>query len=134
MLKKSKVLRAIRINLEQGNLLTVAQEKAGLKSRSTLHTWRKKYPRIDRYIIECSNRSENRRTTIVEDSLFKAAAGGNVGACAFYLKNKAGWKDSPAVLVNATASAQASSNVALTNLKDTELDELVESIVKKRQG
>lgn len=134
MLKKSKVLRDIRTHLEQGNLLTVAQEKAGLKCRSTLHHWRKKYPRIDRYIVEASSRSENRRTTIVEDSLFKTAIGGNVGACAFYLKNKAGWKDSPSVIVTASASAQASSNVALTNLKDTELDELVESIVKKRQG
>ena len=90
MLKKSKVLHDIRLNLEQGSLLTVAWRKAGLKSSYTLHSWRKKNPRIDRFIKACQEHSNDKRVSAVEDALFKKLIDGKGSAAdyIFWLTNR----------------------------------------------
>lgn len=75
MYKKSQKLHLIRKELENGTLLTIAQQKAGLRSSDTLFKWRKKYPRIDRFITACQSICEEKRITKVEDALYKRAIG-----------------------------------------------------------
>ena len=97
MYKKSKILPLIRQGLEAGTTLGVAIRSAGLKSTYTVDLWRKKRPLIDRYLIKCIAKCDNRRNDAVVDSLFKQANSGNIGAIAIWLKFKMGWKDSPLV-------------------------------------
>lgn len=130
-----RTARRIIKNLQNGVSLHMACQAAGLNP-STFWKWRQipqKKTGILRFGLFIRGILDS-RTQLVEDSLYKNALKGNVTAQIFWLKNKAGWKDSPTVLVNANVSAQANSGMTITNLKDTELDELVESIVKKRQG
>jgi hypothetical protein len=96
MYKKSEMLPKIRKSLEDGQCLGVAIRNAGMKSYSCLDKWRKR-PMIKRYLDACVDRSETRRVNAVIDTLFKTAISGNVAAICFYLKNKAGWKDSPLI-------------------------------------
>jgi len=100
MYKKSEKMKLIRQSLEAGNCLGVAIKQAGMKSYNTIQEWRAERPMIDRYFAACTNRMENKRVDAVVDALFKTALGGSVAACAFYLKNKAGWKDVDAPVVN----------------------------------
>jgi len=79
MYKKSKILKALRAELEQGTALLVAQKRVGLKSCGTLFYWRQR-PLIDRYVKACVGRCDRKRIQVVEDAHFKAAAEGNVRA------------------------------------------------------
>ena len=104
MYKKSKILRAIRNELQNGNQLMVAQSKAGLHSSNTLHLWRKR-PLIDRYILKCIALSEEKRIVAVEDAQFKSAINGNTKAQEMFLLNRASdrWKkDKNIITVNNT--------------------------------
>ena len=96
MYKKSEMLHKIRQGLEDAQCLGIALRNAGMKSYSCLERWRER-PLIDRYIKRCIDKSETRRVNAVVDALFKTALSGNVAACCFYLKNKAGWKDTSLV-------------------------------------
>lgn len=99
---KSKVLKALRAEMENGTQLLVAERRAGLRSTQTLHKWRKTWPRIDRYVQACFERCERKRTGIVEDALLKAASEGNTTAMIFWLTNRAPdrWADKRAVVNN----------------------------------
>lgn len=104
MLKKSKVLREIRKYLEEGNLLTIAWQKAGIKSPWTLHSWRKKYSRIDNYIVACLTRSDDKRVSAVEDKFYQRLLAGEASEAGyiFFLTNRIPerWKDRRAVVNN----------------------------------
>lgn len=104
MLKKSKILHDIRQHLTNGCLLSVAIDKAGVKSRQTIQNWRVKSPRIDRYIIACMNRSDDKRVSAVEDKAFQRLIAGEANAAEyiFYLTNRRPerWKDRRAVVNN----------------------------------
>lgn len=59
--------------------------------QSTMHSWRQpKGGRIDRYILSCIKRSDDKRTDIVEDAFFKklAIGAGSTGDYVFYLTNR----------------------------------------------
>lgn len=104
MYKKSKILKAVRNELQSGNQLMVAQRKAGLKSPDTLHRWRER-GLINRYILRCIELSEEYRVTAVEDAQFKAAVSGNTKAQEMFLLNRCPerWKrDKSIVTVNTT--------------------------------
>ena len=94
MYKKSEKMRLIRQGLEAGNCLGIAIRNAGMKSYFTIFNWRKR-KLIDNYFRACIDKMENHRINLVVDTLLKTALSGNVAAMCFYLKNKAGWKDSP---------------------------------------
>jgi len=78
---KSKILKKIREGLAKGGGIGNACEAAGITSMS-LWRWRKKYPRIDRYMESLTEH----RVQLVEDSLYKAALKGNTPAQMFFLK------------------------------------------------
>ncbi len=104
MYKKSKILKAVRNELQSGNQLMVAQRKAGLKSPDTLHRWRSR-PLINRYILRCIELSEDYRVAAVEDAQFKSAINGNTKAQEMFLLNRASdrWKkDKSIITVNNT--------------------------------
>jgi hypothetical protein len=94
MYKRAEILPVIRRGLENGDCLGVAIRNSGLKSPYTLALWRKRWPRIDHYIIACIDKSKTRRDSAVLDSLFKQAAiVGNPTCIAIYLKYHMGWKE-----------------------------------------
>lgn len=99
---KSKVLKQLRGELENGTQLLVAQRRSGLRSTFTLHSWRKKWPRIDRYVKACEERCDHKRVSIAEDALIKAASEGNTTAMIFFLTNRCPerWADKRAVVNN----------------------------------
>lgn len=99
---KSKVLKALRGELEGGTQLLVAQKRVGLRSTYTLHSWRKKWPRVDRYVKACEERCDKKRIVIVEDALAKLASEGNATAIIFFLTNRCPerWADKRAVVNN----------------------------------
>jgi hypothetical protein len=101
MYKKSKVLRIIRKEMEQGAALGTAQVRAGLRSPATLDRWRNR-PLIEKYVTACINRKDSVRIKMVEDSLLKAAIDGNTTAIIFFLTNRAPdvWADKRAVFNN----------------------------------
>ena len=88
MYKKSKILRAVRKELEAGNLLLVAITRAGLRSENTLLNWRKR-PMIARYIDRCMGKSDEKRIVAVEDAQFKSAINGSTKAQETFLFNRA---------------------------------------------
>ena len=90
MLKKSKVLKIIRNEMtEKGDLLLVAEYRAGMRSPQTLLNWRRDHPRVDRYILKCLSLCEDKRVALVEDAQFKSAMSGSVKAQETFLFNRA---------------------------------------------
>lgn len=90
MHKKLQVLKDIRKYMSSGCLLCTAIERAGVKSPQTIKNWRDKTPRIARYINACKERSDNKRTDVVEDAFFKKLASGEGSPTdyIFYLTNR----------------------------------------------
>ena len=77
---KSKVLKAIREGLAKGGGIGNACDAAGITSMS-LWRWRKRYPRIDRYMEVLTEH----RVQLVEDSLYKNCLKGDTQAQKFWL-------------------------------------------------
>lgn len=102
MYNKRKVLHDIRQYMTNGCLLSTAIDKAGVKSEVTILNWRKKSPRIERYIKACMERSDNKRTDVVEDAFFKKLASGEGSPTdyIFYLTNRRSgrWKHQNALI------------------------------------
>ena len=92
---KKEVIDAILQSLRDGATITAACETAKI-GRVTLYYWRQDDPILDAAVED----AKKSRPQMVEDSLYKAAIDGNTTAQIFYLKNKGGWKDSPAIEVN----------------------------------
>ncbi len=90
MYNKLKVLREMRKHLTNGSLLSTSIERAGVKSVHTVANWRKTSPRIDRYVKACMERSDDKRTDIVEDAFMKKLASGEGSPTdyIFYLTNR----------------------------------------------
>ena len=70
MYKKSAKLKIIRRNLEAGKRIAHALLDAGVRSYSTLKVWRRR-PLIDRYILACLIKCDNKRINAVEDAHLK---------------------------------------------------------------
>ena len=91
MYKRLEKLKIIRRELENAKCLGAAQRISGLKSPDTLFRWRKpKGSRIDRYIIACQERSQERRDDAVEDKQFDRLIKGEASPAEyiFYLVNR----------------------------------------------
>jgi hypothetical protein len=101
MYKKSKILKIIRKEVEEGNSLMNAQLCAGLRSTYTLFSWRKR-PLIDRYISALVLRQNQTRVKKVEWKLYEKALEGNLTAIIFFLTNRApeDWADRRNVFQN----------------------------------
>jgi len=82
-----------------GATLVSACDKAGLH-RTTLYTWRKSDPKLNADIEE----AQTSRVQLVIDSLYSQAMKGNITACIFYLKNRAGWADKQETDLNVTVN------------------------------
>jgi hypothetical protein len=87
MLKKSVILKAIRREMEAGNLYTVAVRRAGVRSEDTLIRWRER-PMVNNYIKRLMYRNDSYRIKAMEDAHFKAGINGNVHAQINFLKKK----------------------------------------------
>ena len=85
------VISEIKTNMKK---LRYAVKAAGV-SRSTWYLWEQANPRLEKLRIRAQKLCEEERTEAMEDANFKAGLNGNVAAQCFYLKNKAGWKDTP---------------------------------------
>lgn len=112
MYKKSKILRAVRKELEAGNLLLVAITRAGLRSHQTLDNWRKR-PMIARYIDKCMGKSDEKRIVSVEDAQFKSAINGSTRAQETFLFNRAPnrWKKDKSDLLHEGKDINVNVNV-----------------------
>jgi len=67
--------------------------RAANTSVTAFYNWRREKPKFDKFIqtiYDC-------RTANVVDALYKGALEGNPTCMIFWLKNKAGWKDSPLI-------------------------------------
>jgi hypothetical protein len=133
MLKKLKILKALRVELESGAQLLVSERRAGVKSPQTVQAWRKKSPRIDRYITACINRCENKRVVIVEDALAKAAQEGNTTAMIFFLTNRCPerWADRRAIVNNTNNNIVKVTVNPVKQFKDEELDGIISNAFKR---
>lgn len=100
MYKRAEKVKLICDGLKEGQSLAVATIKAGVKSQSTIENWRRENPRIDKLITRAEDLCLNKRISMVVDANLKSALAGNVAAQCFFLKNKAGWKDVDAPVVN----------------------------------
>ncbi len=131
--KKSKILKAIRRQCEDGAKLAKARIGSGI-SRTTLFYWCQR-PLIKRYILECERRSDERRDDGVEDGLMKKLINGNASGkeYEFYLTNRRPnrWKqDKSLITVNTTQVNQvlkARDEIA-EGMNDAERKELANSI------
>jgi len=92
MYKKSRKLKAIREGIGRGAGIYAACKSAGI-TYDTLLSWRKRRKMIAGYIDTLLEK----RTMLVIDALYKNAMNGAIPAQIFWLKNKAGWKDSPLI-------------------------------------
>jgi len=126
MIKKAPIIKQIIANLKEGNQLCASIIRAGAKP-GTVWIWRKKYPRLELLIKAAQDKSDIKRNEMVVDALFKSAVNGNVGAMAFWLKNKQGWKDSPAVVVTTIIQQNRYEKV-----KDEDLDGVLEGFKSRR--
>ena len=133
MHKKSQVLRIIRRELENGNLLIPAIIRSGLKSDQTLRNWREKRPRIDRYISACLNKSDRKRIAMVEDAQFKAAINGSTKAQEFFLTNRASdrWKRAGDVNVSTVVLNKMGTNGSFSG-EDREFADGVMGALRKK--
>jgi len=89
MHKKSVVLKAIRREMEAGNLYTVALRRAGVRSEDTLLRWRERKS-IEKYINILMNHNESYRIKAVEDAHFRKLVAGKGAASdfEFFLVNR----------------------------------------------
>lgn len=103
MYKKSKCLRIIRKELEQGKRIAHGLRAAGIRAYTTLERWRRR-PMIDRYIKKCLDSSEGKRVAAVEDAFIKTMLEGKASAASyiFYLTNRNPqyWKHNTALVNN----------------------------------
>lgn len=99
LLNRTRKIRLVIDSIRKGNQFIVSIHTAGIRSTSTWYNWEKATPRLKLLRAAAQEICSTKRVEMVTDALFKKACGGDVGACAFYLKNKAGWKDSPQVVV-----------------------------------
>jgi hypothetical protein len=67
--------------------------KAANTSITAFYNWRHDNPKFDKFVQKIFDA----RTQNVVDALYKGALEGSVPSQIFWLKNKAGWKDSPLV-------------------------------------
>jgi len=86
MLKKSVVLKAIRREMEAGNIISIAIRRSGVR-KQTIANWRKR-PMVNKYIESLKHMCDAYRLVLVEDALFKAGIKGNVKAQIYFLKKR----------------------------------------------
>jgi len=98
-LNKTRKIRMVIDNIKKGNQFVLSVHTAGIRSTQTWYNWEKTRPRLKLLRAAVQELCATKRVEMVTDALFKKACGGDVGACAFFLKNKAGWKDSPSVVI-----------------------------------
>jgi len=91
--KINKVIHEIKKNL---NKLPVAVTKAEI-SLSLWYLWEKQNPKLHKLRKGAERVCHESRNTAVMDANFKSALSGNVAAQCFYLKNNAGWNDTPLI-------------------------------------
>ena len=82
----------IKEAMNRGLGIMDACKAAGI-NHTTLWTWRRKDPKLEAYITKLLMH----RTERVIDALYRTALKGNTAAQVFWLKNNAGWKDSPII-------------------------------------
>ena len=115
---RAKKVHIVVDSLRQGKQFVAAVHEAGIRSCQTWYNWESKKPRLKRLREAAQELCESKRTTAVVDALFKSAIGGNVGAMAFYLKNKAGWKDSPSVVVETGTQVKTPHAIIFSAVKE----------------
>jgi hypothetical protein len=103
MLKKSVAMKALRREMEAGNLYVAALRRAKVAVR-TMDTWRKSRPMIERYVEALRSRVRGDRNAIVEDAFFKKLASGKGSAAdyTFWLcnKNPDEWKRDTSLIID----------------------------------
>lgn len=67
--------------------------KAAQLSVTSFWNWRQEKPKFDKFV----NKLFAGRTQLVIDALYKNALEGKIAAQIFWLKNNAGWQDSPLI-------------------------------------
>lgn len=82
-------IEALLTSIRNGASVVSACEAAAI-SRGSFYAWCKEDLKLKDQVEE----SKSSRVTFVEDALYKQALKGNIAAIIFFLKNKAGWKDS----------------------------------------
>lgn len=92
-IKKGKYLKLLKKGIGRCEALATV----GIKSRQTLATYRKKYPKF----AEQESMAEAECDGKIESALHAAAKGGNVIAMIFWLKNRQpeDWRDTKSVTV-----------------------------------
>ena len=138
MFKKSKILKAIRVDLLKGIRLHKAIENAGLRSRQTLENWRNKRPMIDRYILKCMGWGEEERIDLVEDAHLKRLLKGNASAAdyEFYLTRRRPkrWPKREAFNNNINVTTKVNSDNRSVHLEQCSSDEIRKVIALARQA
>lgn len=110
---KFRAARKIIKSLGGGTSIYTACQAAQI-SPMTFWRWRNENPKFGAFIRGVIDA----RTQIVEDSLYQNALKGNVTAQIFWLKNKAGWKDSPAVAVSSGPNISTPHAVIFSAIKE----------------
>lgn len=93
-------INSVISNVKKGKQFIDSIYASGIRSPQTWYRWEKNNPRLKFLRDAATKICDDKRNTVVIDSLFKKAVGGDTGAIAIWLKYKMGWKDSP--LINAS--------------------------------
>jgi hypothetical protein len=104
-------IRRVLSLVKEGHTLSSSIKSTGL-SRNTWYIWEKKSERLKNLREKCVEVSDERRLSIVEDSLLKACQEGNVTAMIFFLTNRASkrWADKRAVINNSIVNKVGGTN------------------------
>jgi hypothetical protein len=128
MFKKSKVLKALRKELDAGNGFCASCQIAGVKNPQTIYEWARKRSLIKRYIEKCKDIGQVNRDHAVEDTFIRRLING----CAtetgyiFYLTNRMPekYKDMRAVVNNSPTFVNKIEGNLLKLIQEMPTDEL----------
>lgn len=146
-IKRSKIHQIIKF-LKEGQQLHASCQAAGI-SPSTLWYWSHKQQKFSKFyhlrlevlISRAQDASEKRRNAIVESTFFKKLKEGTATAAEyiFYFCNRdpARWKNVKDTLIQLQQSSHLHiddlKSKALTEMKDNELDSVLDGIINRRR-